>query len=271
MLATWHLCSCTPRSDVLHAFFVCFVCRWQRRGLERPAGAVRKSNGQELCFNKPGLRSHLCAQPSTWRDLLVYASKVSMFSHRTPQVQHVLCWRSTVLSTAVVHRATSAMGKARADNGKNDCNRNLWEHPVPYACSQFAVYDVAWGFLNKKLQKSHDHRQQRFTVFISSKHCSSIKTIMLITAVMDVFIHIHWLLQATAFAKDKYYVENFFTHLTHFLADKKLILFSDQSVSCNLRHSVKILHFYSNQPLFNCVVFISKLLSFKISHMWQVT
>lgn len=124
MLATWHLCSCTPRSDVLHAFFVCFVCRWQRRGLERPAGAVRKSNGQELCFNKPGLRSHLCAQPSTWRDLLVYASKVSMFSHRTPQVQlmvHVLCWRSTVLSTAVVHeqhlqwaRQEQIMGKMTA-------------------------------------------------------------------------------------------------------------------------------------------------------------
>lgn len=90
---------------------------------------------------------------------------------------------------------------------------------------------------------------------------------MLITAVMDVFIHIHWLFQITAFAEDKYYVESFFTQLSHFLADKKLILFSDQSVSCNLRRSVKILHFYSNQPLFNCVVFISKLLSFKISHI----
>lgn len=102
-------------------FFVCFVCRWQRRGLERPAAAVRKSNGQEFCFNKPGLWSHLCAQPSTWRDLLVYASKVSMLSHRTPQVQlmmHMLCWRSTILSTAVVHRATSAMGKAGAVNEK---------------------------------------------------------------------------------------------------------------------------------------------------------
>lgn len=99
------------------------------------------------------------------------------------------------------------------------------------------------------------------------KHCSSIKTTMLITAVMDVFMHMYWLLQTTAFAEDNYYVDSFFTQLSHFLADKKLILFSDQSVSRNLRHSVKILHFYSNQPLFNCVVFISKLLSFKISHM----
>lgn len=34
---------------------------------------------------------------------------------------------------------------------------------------------------------------------------------------------------------------------------------------------MKILHCYSNQTLFNCVVFISKLLSFRIPHMRQDT
>jgi len=92
---------------------------------------------------------------------------------------------------------------------------------------------------------------------------------VLATAVVEVLIHVHRLPQTTAFAEDSCYVESFFTYLSHFPADKKLILFSDQSVSCNpkLRHAMKILHFYSNKPLFNCVGFISKLLSFKISHM----
>lgn len=92
---------------------------------------------------------------------------------------------------------------------------------------------------------------------------------MLTTAVVEVFVRVHWLPQTTAFAEDSCYVGSFFTYLSHFPADKKLILFSDPSVSRNpkLRHVMKISHFYSNQPLFNCVGFISKLLSFKISHM----
>lgn len=124
----------------------------------------------------------------------------------------------------------------------------------------------------KSLKISHDHRWQRYMVYLHAPF-PNIALLLLTTAVVEVFLQVQCLSQTTAFAKDSCSAKCFFSYLSHFPADRKLILFSDQNVSYNpkLRYIVKILHFYSNQPLFNCVVFISKWLSLKNSHMWQVT
>lgn len=73
---------------------------------------------------------------------------------------------------------------------------------------------------------------------------------MLTTAVMEIFVCMQWLLKPLPLQKTTT-VQSIFTYLSHFPADEKLILFSDQSVSCDLRYTMKILHFYANQSLFN--------------------
>lgn len=127
-----------------------------------------------------------------------------------------------------------------------------------------------WDSWIKSLEVSNNHRWQWFMAYL---HFPTIAFLIRLCWALQWLKYSFTCTSKHCLTEDSCYVKCFFTYLSHFPADNKLILFSDQSVSHNLklRHITKILHFYSNQPLFNCVVFISKSLSFKISHMWQVT
>lgn len=171
-----------------------------------------------------------------------------------------ICEDPQVLSTAVVTekclqqaRQEQQARRITADN-QNHCENN------PCLTRLTAQHWESWI---KSLKVPNDRKWQTYMVHLHAPF-QNIALLMLTTAVVELFLHVQRLPQTTAFAKDSCSAKRFFSYLSHFPADRKLILFSDQNVSYNpkLRHTMKVLLFYSNQPLFNCAVFISKLLSF---------